>query len=322
MDILATQSPLTVSGPYNGPESPWINPTVGGSLGTQVFQGVTYHHYQVTWSTGHAWNGHVPSGPGPSPGVSGQVAGGASFHIGTGFSGVNYNLPNPVVITNVTLFDASNNALALHPRNVAFDSGVLDTADGTFKLQAMNFAGPPIRIANLRMQLLPRLLKIDAMMASNEKLVDVRDVPFAAWGEVKTLKAGQTLERGQTVSFPIAKLTDKRQIVETVREGDSCNPGDRLKGPDVASCKGGINVSLFPSTTAYIAATVVDPNAKHWDFKEKRYVTGPVTSHAFLQFAGRHPDLNKNGVDDFIDIMKDRSQDKNRDGVLDEFQKR
>lgn len=323
MDILATQTPLIVSGPYNGPESPWINPTVGSSLGTQVFQGVTYNHYQVTWSTGHAWDGHVPSGPGPSPGVSGQVAGGASFHIGTGFSGVNYNLPNPVIITNVTLFDASNNALALHPRNVAFDSGVLDGADGTFKLQAFNFAGPPIRIADLRMQLLPRLLKIDAMTASNQKLVDVRDVPFAAWGEARTLRAGQTIERGQTVSFPIAKLSDKRQIVETIQAGDNCNPGDRFRaGPDVASCKGGINVSLFPATTAYIAATVVDPNAKHWDFKEKRYVTGPVTSHAFLQFVGRHPDLNKNGVDDFIDIMKDRALDKNRDGVLDEFQRR
>jgi len=59
----------------------------------------------------------------------------------------------------------------------------------------------------------------------------------------------------------------------------------------VGSCKPGINVSLFPATTTYLAATVVDPSAKHWDFKAKRYVTGPVTSHAFLQFVGRHPDL-------------------------------
>ena len=142
MDILSTQTSLAVSGSYNGNESPWVNPTVSASLGTQVFKGVTYNHFQVTWSTGHAWDGHVPGGPGPSPGVSGQVAGGASFHVGTGFSGVDYNLPNPIIITNVTLFDASNAALALHPRNVAFDSGALDAADGVFKLQAMNVAGP------------------------------------------------------------------------------------------------------------------------------------------------------------------------------------
>jgi hypothetical protein len=322
MDILGTQSSLSVAGPYNGSESPWVNPTVSALPGTQVFKNVTYNRFQVTWSAGHAWDGHVPGGPGPSLGTPGQVDGGASFHIGTGFSGVNYNLPNPIIITNVTLFDASNNPLALHPRNVAFDSGALDSADGTLRVQAMNVAGPPLRIDNIRMQLLPRLLNIEAMVASNPGLVDVRNVPFSAWGKAKTIRAGRTLEKGQTLAFPFARLSDKRQIVEILKEGDSCNPDDRLKGPDVGACKPGINVSLFPATTAYIVATVVDPRAKHWDFKTKQYVTGPVTSHAFLQFVGRHPDLNKNGVDDYIDILKDRSKDRNRDGVLDEFQKR
>ena len=70
----------------------------------------------------------------------------------------------------------------------------------------------------------------------------------------------------------------------------------------------------------YLTAAVVDPNAKYWDFKTKKYVTGPVTTHAFLQFVGRHPDLNKNGVDDYIDILTGRSKDANRDGVPDEAQ--
>jgi hypothetical protein len=318
MDILSTQASLTVSGPYNGNESPWINPTVSASLGTQVFKGTTYNRFQATWTTGHAWDGHVPGGPGPSTGVSGQVAGGASFHIGTGFSGVNYNLPNPIIITDVTLFDASNNALALHPRNVAFDSGLLDAADGSFKVQAINVAGAPIRIDAVLVRLLPRLLSINAMVASNQRMVDVRNEPFAALGEPKAIKLGRTIERGQTLAIPIARLSDKRHVVERVAA--NCARDDRLQGPDTAICRPGINVSLFPATATYLTATVVDPNARYWDFNTKRYVTGPLTSRAFLQFVGRHPDLNKNGVDDYIDILMERSKDTNRDGVPDEMQ--
>ena len=48
---------------------------------------------------------------------------------------------------------------------------------------------------------------------------------------------------------------------------------------------------------------MTDLNARHWDMAKKEYVTGPVVTHAFLQFAGRHPDLNKNGVDDYIDML-------------------
>jgi hypothetical protein len=321
MDILGTQASLTVSGPYNGNESPWVNPTVSAALGTQVFKGVTYNHFQVTWSAGHAWDGHVPGGPGPSSGTSGQVAGGASFHVGTGFSGVNYNLPNPIIITDVTLFDVSNNALALHPRSVAFDSGALDAADGTFKVQAINVAGAPIRVDNLRVQLLPRLLAIESMVAGDQRLLDVRNQPFSALGAAKTIRLGRSLEKGQSLAIPIARLTDKRHVVERIT-ASNCNPDDRLKGPDVASCKPGINVSLFPATTTFIAVAVVDPSAKYWDTKAERYVTGPLTSRAFLQFVGRHPDLNKNGVDDYIDILTGRSKDSNRDGIPDEAQRK
>lgn len=320
MDILSTQASLTVSGPYNGNESPWVNPTVGASIGTQTFKGVTYNHFKVTWSAGHAWDGHVPAGPGPSSGTSGQVAGAASFHVGTGFSGVDYNLPNPIIITDVTLFDASSTALALHPRAVAFDSGALDAADGTFNVQAMNVAGLPLQIDSVRVQFLPRLLAIDAMVANNKRLFDVRNQPFSAWGEARIIKLGRALEKGQTLAIPIARLSDKRHIVERITAND-CMRDDRLKGVDVVNCKPGINVDLFPATTTLLTATIVDPQAKHWVPKERRYVTGPVTSHVFLQFVGRHPDLNKNGVDDYIDILTEKSRDKNRDGVPDEVQK-
>jgi hypothetical protein len=317
IDFLNPQASLTVSGPYNGNESPWVNPTVSAALGTQVFKGVTYNRFQVTWSVGHAWDGHVPGGPGPAPGTSGQVAGGASFHVGTGFSGVDYNLPNPIIITNVTLFDAANAQLALHPRAVAFDSGALDAADGVLRVRAMNVAGPPLRLDAVRIQFLPRLLTIDAMVARSKGMLDVRGVPFSPFGEARTVGRSQTLEKGQTSAYPIARLIDKRHVVQKVT-ADDCAREDRLKGPDVANCKPGITVSLFPATTTYLTATVIDPNAKHWDIESRRYVTGPVASHAFLQFVGRHPDLNKNGVDDYIDILTKRSKDTNHDGVPDD----
>jgi hypothetical protein len=322
LDILSTQAALTVSGPYNGSESPWVNPTVSASLGTQVFKGVTYRHFQVTWSTGHSWDGHVPGGPGPSPGTSGQVAGGASFHVGTGFAGVNYNLPDPIIITNVTLFDAGNHALSLHPRAVSFDSGTLDAADGGFKLQAFNFAGAPLQINSLRVQFLPRLLSIDAMVPGNKELVDVRGLPFNGWSEAKVIQIGKSLEKGQTLAIPIAHLSDKRHIVETITVADCENEDRGTKGRDVQNCKPGINVDLFPATTVFVAATVTDPAAKHWDARKKAYVTGPLVSQGFLQVVGRHPDLNKNGVDDYIDILTKKSQDRNGDGIPDEVQKR
>jgi hypothetical protein len=320
MDILSTQTSLTVTGPYNGSESPWVNPTVGASLGTQVFKGTTYQHFQVTWSTGQGWDGHVPGGPGPSPGASGQVAGGASFHIGTGFNGVNFNAADPIIVTNVTLLDGSGAALALHPRVVAFDSGTLDAADGSFAIRAINIEGLPLRLESVRVMLLPRLLAIDQMVNDQRKLLDVRGTPFNQWGEARTVKLAKTLERGQTLAIPIARMSDKRHVVEFRKESD-CAAEDRLTGRDVMNCRPGYSVDLFPATTVYVSAIAVDPASKHWDFKAKRYVQGPVTSHAFLQITGRHPDLNKNGVDDYIDVARGKSKDSNHDGVPDDVQR-
>jgi len=188
-------------------------------------------------------------------------------------------------------------------------------------VQAINVAGLPLQIESVEVQFLPRLLTIDAMVGDAKRLVDVRDLPFSAWSEAKTIKLGRSIERGQTLNIPIAHLSDKRHVIENRTEND-CAREDRLKGPDVVHCKPGISVDLFPSTTVYLSATIIDPAAKHWDIRAKRYVDGPVTSHVFLQFAGRHPDLNKNRIDDYIDIATGKSKDSNGDGVPDETQKR
>jgi uncharacterized sporulation protein YeaH/YhbH (DUF444 family) len=53
----------------------------------------------------------------------------------------------------------------------------------------------------------------------------------------------------------------------------------------------------------------------------KKMVVGPVTSQVFYQLAGRHPDLNRNGVDDYIDIATGTSKDPNHTGVPGEVKK-
>jgi len=320
MEILSTQPSLTINWSYSGTLSPWINPTVSSALGTTMFKGVTYNRFQVTWSTGQAWSNGVPGGPG-TPGAPGQVPGGIEFHVGAGFSGVDYNLPDPIIVSDVVLLDASNTPLALHPRALGFDAGTLDAADGSFNIAAVNVNGAPLQLEAIRVMELPRLLSIDAMVRGNERLLDPRKTPFRPWSESKLTRPMKLLEKGGTHSVPIARLSRGRHVVQRVTEKD-CAREDRLQGPDVAKCKPGVQVDLFPATSVFVTATVVDPNAKHWDAKQKAYVTGPLRSQVFVQVAGRHPDLNKNGVDDYIDVTRGRSKDGNRDGVPDEIQLR
>ena len=97
-----------------GSLSPWINPTVS-SFGTQSFKGTTYNRYRMTWSTTQGWSG----------GPAGQVPAGGDFHIGATFSGVNFNQPDPIIITNSELLDAGGDPLPLKPRLPGYDSGTI-----------------------------------------------------------------------------------------------------------------------------------------------------------------------------------------------------
>lgn len=81
-------------------------------------------------------------------------------------------------------------------------------------------------------------------------------------------------------------------------------------------------MDLFPATTVYVTGTVVDPDAKYYDYRSQQYVNGPLTTHVFLQFVGRHPDLDKNSRDDSVDILTKRVKDENRDGVPDAAQRK
>ena len=93
-------------------------------------------------------------------------------------------------------------------------------------------------------------------------------------------------------------------------------PRDSVRSPDVNECpNAGFSLDLFPATMLYVTATIVDPAAPHWDVTTKKMVVGPVTSQVFYQLAGRHPDLNRNGVDDYIDIATGTSKDPDHTGV-------
>ena len=79
-------------------------------------------------------------------------------------------------------------------------------------------------------------------------------------------------------------------------------------------------LGLFPSARVYVKATVTDPKAVHFDPKLGRFVVGPLSTRVFFQVPGKNPDLNKNGVDDAIDIENGTCEDTNRNGVCDDVE--
>ncbi len=319
IEFLSSQASMMLTWSYAGTLSPWVNPTVSASLGTQTFQGTSFNRFQITWSTGQAWSG----------GASGTVPASAAFHIGATFSGVDYNLSNPIIITKVELLDGSGNPLTLKPRMVGYDSGALDASDGAFRIRFFNADVQPLIITNLRIREMPRILSIDSMVPG-APMADWRGSRILPWTEQRNPESAGVLlaervEVKESQTFLISKLTNDRHVFIDV-DGKGCqapnDQRDKKDPPDVNECVNGTAIGLFPATTMYLTATVIDPNAQHWDPAQNQMVTGPMESKLFYQFGGIKPDLNKNGIDDYIDIFKGRSKDTNRDGVPDEAQAR
>ena len=306
MEFLSTQPSLILSWSYSGTSSPWVNPTVTGPSGTTTFKGTTYNRYQIEWSTGQAW----------AHGASGQVPGGERFHVGATFSAVNFSAPDAIIITNVELLDSGGSPLALRPRLPGFDAGTVDAADGTLNLRMFNFGPEPLTVQNVVIRELPRVLSLEQMVPGG-RLVDPYGTPVIPWREgVRRIdKTMRIAPKEGELKIPLARLGQKRHIYEVVDEKTCDERQDRMKGPDTAKCRPGVGVDLFPATTVYVTATVVNPKAKYWDRGRKRYVTGPLASQLFYQIAGRHPDLNRNGVDDYIDIATGHSKESKIKGV-------
>jgi hypothetical protein len=314
MDFLSPNPAVILSWSWGGASSPWLNPTVSGPIGTTTFKGVTYNRFRIEWSTPNpAW-----------PGGAGQVPGGAEFHIGATFSGVDFNQPDPIIITQIQLLDGGGNPLALQPRLPGYDAGTLDATDGAFSIDFANLNNSaPFILRNVVVRELPRVLSINAMRRNVKRLVDWTGRSFPAWPKTErlVLRESKPLRRGQDISITVARLAQSRHVFERI--GKNCEGQDNRipNRRDVSRCRPGISVGLFPATTLYLTATVIDPRAKHWDPRAKKFVVGPLASYVFYQLGGRHPDLNRNHIDDLIDIATKNSADRNHDGVPDEAQK-
>ena len=296
MDFLSQLSSLTVSWSFAGNSSPWINPTVASLGGTTTFHGTTYNRFRITWSTPNpAWTGGTP----------GTVGGGVRFHIGTTFTGVDFNQPDPIVIQNITLLDASSNPLTLHPRLPIYDAGAVDSASGTFDANFFApFTGGQLLLQNVVIRQLPRVASIDSMTGAGIPATFDK-LPIRPWSTTKCGSQRLVSRKGRARCV-IAKLSEPPHVLVTHILGQAgvvdCSRGvppphmagaaasDRPGAPDDEGpiCAGTVR-DPFPSTTIYLTATVVDPVAKHYDRKRHGYVVGPVVSKLYYQFAGiRH----------------------------------
>ena len=307
LTFLSPQSSPVMSWSYGGNLSPWVNPTLT-SNGTQSFNGTTYNRFRLTWSTDDPWSG----------GPDGQVPGGAEFHVGATFSGVDFNQPDPIIITNSELLDAGGTPLPLKPRLPGYDVGTLDSDDGSFVVDFSNF-GPLIEIQNVVLRRWPRVLSIDSMVPGAQ-FRDPFGEPMEDLGRPRTLvrSDGKPITRKRGASVRIARLSQERHILEEVDEkceaNDSPAPGD----VDAPSCVPGFNTSLFPATTWMITADAVSAPTRVFDKRRKRFVRKRLVSKIWYQVGGIHPDLNRNKIDDAVDIEFLDSEDDDEDGVPDD----
>jgi len=289
IEFLSKKNAVTTDWWFGGAESPWIEPKVSGVLGTANWQGQQWNRFSITWKKPN------PSWIGGTPGV---LPGGAQFHIGATFTGVDFNQPDPIIIQKITLFDSGSAALALFPRLPMYDSGTLDPATGDFALHiypdlAIN-RNPLILEESLLLQL-PRVASIESMMRDGKPLAfDGQAIDPWSVTRCEPL-SGQR----ETAVCRLGNLADKPHVEVTHVLGEpgvyDCTQGaprtgargDNRRDPDdaIPVCAGTAR-DPFPSTTLYVIATFTDPKAKHYDPEKKEMVEGPVTSKVFYQFAG------------------------------------
>jgi hypothetical protein len=274
---------------YTGSTSPWVSPTVGGPSGTAMFKGQTYNKFRIIWETAN------PAWTTPSPGI---VAGGAVFHVGTTFTGVDYHQPDPIIIQDVTLFDMNSMALALHPRLPSYDAGTADSANNQFVVNFVAPANAPgLFLAGATISQLPQVATIDSLVGDGS--------PFTRNGRAiqpwsSTTCAAAPMRQG--VGCFVSTLDQEPHVLVAHQVGEpgvvDCHPvltappslSPRLDSNGRPDFEGpicaGAQRDPFPSATVYVVATFVDPNAMHFDPVGNRYIVGPVTSKVFYQFAG------------------------------------
>jgi hypothetical protein len=180
-----------------------------------------------------------------------------------------------------------------------------------------------LEVRDLQVFFLPRLADINTMV-DGAPLADIRGIPVLQRPVARSRKIPTHFVVGDApVSFAIASMKDRRYI-DVTHDLKDCKAEKVPDGVDLGDapyCGEGTSLSLFPSTYVYVTATVVDPNARHFDAAANKMVTGPVESKLFFQVAGIIPDLNNNGVDDLLDIRNGTSTDDNNNGVPDDAER-
>lgn len=311
--LLATSPTLTLAWAYNGSLSPWTSPTVASTGTTRTFQGTTYNEFDLTFSTAKAWSG----------GASGIVAPDVKFHTGATFTE-----PGTIIAFDAKLFNGSTQ-LPLFPRLFGFDAGTADLSTGDFAVRMLNMAPKrgPLLVRSVELLRVPRMVNIEAMVRDACPF-GVDNVPLQPYFRKQVAR---DVRVKTSAPLMIGRLSEKRNV-DIVYGPKECPPGSigskRPGGPgdtnrgELAYCLRGNALSLFPATYTYLVATVVDPKMRHWDARKKKFVTGPVETRVFHQLAGFVPDFNRNGVDDLIDIRQRRARDENRNGVIDEVERK
>ncbi|HEX7183657.1 MAG TPA: hypothetical protein VF756_17620 [Thermoanaerobaculia bacterium] len=286
IEFLSKKPSLTVGWTWTGSSSPWIDPVVTGPLGTTMFKGTTYNRYRITWSSPNpTWI--------PTPGI---LPGGAEFHIGATFTGVDFNQPDAIIIQNIRLFDAGSDPLTLHPRLPGYDAGTVDAADGSFDLNFFG-DGTPLILQEATVFQLPRVAAMESLIGSGSPFT-FNGMPIVPWSATRCEPG--TLR--DTLRCTVANVADRPHVEMTLRVGDpgvyDCSRGVPTGGGTTAPRNdhpfndyegpicAGTSRDPFPSTTVYVIATFVDPQAEHWNPEKGAMVIGPVTTKVFYQFAG------------------------------------
>lgn len=314
LDFLTLQPNLTLAAVYSGSLSPWSSPSLSRPPpATAVFQGVTYFHYRLTWSVAKPWDGGAP----------GEVTGGTSFHVGASFNAVDPHTPDPIIITSSALSNGSRGSLDLRPRIPSLDAGIVNPANGDFEVPIFNTDPIVFQVESATVQFLPRLASMDSMRAGAERLYDPFGLSMTAWARKRVpLASFARVTKDKPLRLRLANLRDGRRIVRILDDA-ACRRGDTNgKRLDTTGCKPGINVSLFPATSTLLTTTTIDPKARQWDRRAEAYVVAPLRTTVYYQFAGIRPDLNRNGIDDYIDIVTGRARDRNGDWLVDSLSKR
>ncbi len=290
---------------YTGSLSPWGDVSIS-SDGSETFQTNNYNRFIITFTSPKSWNN----------GADGEIPAGEDFHVGVG-------LTTDYIVRNVEFTDGGT-PMDLRPRVVGYTTGgSFDPETGSFHVTFSN-ADPEngsLLLSDFIVRYLPRTVDIDQMITGGE-LIGFDGLPIEPWAVRGTDQKSFDLD--DKVDITVGSLTEKRAVDFIDKPDGKCGlitppPIQDAVAPNrMEYCREGHVLGLFPSARIYIEATLTDPNAKYFDRDRQEFVVGPLESRIFAQLSGVTPDLNKNDVDDAIDISTGGCGDSNNNGVCDE----